>query len=147
MTDKTNANTSAFGMEAFFTREKASLGVKLPLYTPTGAKTEHWLRIRGIDSDEFRAAEADARRDAVRVAGIEDLEERRLAIQDAQRSLIATLVIDWSFEQECTHENVMKFFREAPQIQDAVDKAASRRALFFVNESSDSQPTQNTSSD
>lgn len=136
-----------FGMEAFFTREKASLGVKLPLYAPTGEKTEHWLRIRGIDSDEFRAAEADARRDAMRVAAIEDLEERRLAIQDAQRALIATLVIDWSFDQECVHDNVMKFFREAPQIQDAVDKAASRRALFFVNESSGSPPSQNTSSD
>ena len=146
MTDKTKTNTSAFGMEAFFTREKASLGVKLPLYTPAGAKTEHWLRIRGIDSDEFRAAEADARRDAVRVAGIEDLEERRLAIQDAQRSLIATLVIDWSFDQECTHENVLKSSGEAPQIQDAVDKAASRRALFLVNESGDWHPPRTTSS-
>lgn len=144
MTKKTQPT---FGMEAFFTREKASQGVKLPLYAPTVEKTEHCLRIRGIDSDEFRAAEADARRDAMRVAAIEDLEERRLAIQDAQRALIATLVIDWSFDQECTHDNVMKFFREAPQIQDAVDKAASRRALFFVNESSGSPPSQNTSSD
>lgn len=146
MTKKTQPASAASGMEAFFTREKASLGVKLPLYEPSGAKSEHWLRIRGIDSDEFRAAEADARRDAMRVAAIEDLEERRLAIQDTQRSLIATLVIDWSFDQECTHENVMKFFREAPQIQDAVDKAASRRALFFASGSSDSPPSQNTSS-
>lgn len=143
MTNKTQPSS---GMEEFFTREKASLGIQLPLYTPSGAKTEHWLRIRGIDSDEFRAAEADARRDAMRVAAIENLEERRLAIQDAQRSLIATLVIGWSFPEECTHDNVMKFFREAPQIQDAVDKAASRRALFFVKESSDSPPSQNTSS-
>ncbi|ALH23697.1 hypothetical protein PaMx11_23 [Pseudomonas phage PaMx11] len=146
MTKKTQPASAASGMEAFFTREKASLGVQLPLYAPTGEKTEHWLRIRGIDSDEFRAAEADARRDAMRVAAIEDLEERRLAIQDAQRALIATLVIGWSFEQECTHDNVMKFFREAPQIQDAVDKAASRRALFFANGSSDSPPSQSTSS-
>lgn len=144
MTNKTQPSS---GMEEFFTREKASLGIQLPLYTPSGAKTKHWLRIRGIDSDEFRAAEADARRDAMRVAAIENLEERRLAIQDAQRSLIATLVIGWSFPEECSHDNVMKFFREAPQIQDAVDKAASRRALFFASGSSDSPPSQNTSSD
>lgn len=139
--------TPTLGMEAFFTREKAEAGIKLPLYSPLGEKTEHWLRIRGIDSDEFRVAESEARRDAMRVAAIEDPEERNIAIADAQRSLIATLVIGWSFEQECSHSNVMKFLREAPQIQDAIDKAASRRALFFVSESKDSQHSPNTSSD
>lgn len=134
-------------MEAFYTREKANAGVKVPLYTPDGAKSEHWLRIRGVDSDAFRDAEAESKRDTFRVANIEDLAERAKAITDAKRGLIASLVISWSFEQECSIENVKAFFRQAPQIADAVDQVASKRALFFAPRSSSSENTPPPSSD
>lgn len=135
------------GMESFFTRSIANEGIELPLYSPTGEKTEHWLRVRGIDSDEFRAAEASAKRDAFQIASVEDLVERARLINESQRKLVASLVVGWSFEQECTPEAVMEFFREAPQIQEAVDRAASRRALFFAGRSSSSQHLPSTSSD
>lgn len=143
MTDK---NSTGLGMEAFYTRERANEGIEIPLYLPDGTKTEHWLRIRGIDSDHFRLAEAESKRDAMRVAMIEDPLERAKAIADAKLSLIAELVISWSFEKECTHENVKEFFRQAPQIADAVDQVASKRALFFAKRSSSSLSTPKPSS-
>lgn len=143
MTDK---SSTGLGMEAFFTRERANEGIEIPLYLPDGTKTEHWLRIRGIDSDHFRLAEAESKREAMRVAMIEDPLERAKAIADIKLSLIAELVISWSFEKECTHENVKEFFRQAPQIADAVDQVASKRALFFAKRSSSSLSTPKPSS-
>ena len=141
--DKKN---TGLGMEAFYTRERANEGIEIPLYLPDGTKTEHWLRIRGVDSDHFRLAEAESKRDAMRVASIEDPVERAKAIQDAKLNLIAALVISWSFEEECTPENIKEFFRQAPQIADAVDQVASKRALFFAKRSSNSLSTPKPSS-
>lgn len=140
-------NNTGLGMEAFFTRERANEGVEVPLYTPDGTKSQHWIRIRGVDSDAFREAEANSKREAFRVASIEDTVERAKAIQDAKLNLIAALVISWSFEKECTPENVKEFFRQAPQIADAVDQVASKRALFFAKRSSNSQSSLSQSSD
>lgn len=137
---------AAFLMNDFFTREKANEGIQLPLYLPNGLKSEHWVRIIGIDSDTFRAADIEARRDAVRIAQIDDPKAREEAIAKSKRDLVAVLVIDWSFPSPCTHEEVSNFFKEAPQIMDAIDQAASRRALFFANGSSSSQPSPSTSS-
>lgn len=134
------------GMELFHTRQKANEGIKVPLYTPAGKETEHWVRIRGVDSDEFRLAEAESKRGLMRIAQIEDPRERQDAIEDAKRELVAVLVISWSFEMEPTLENVKAFFKEAPQIADAIDRASSSRALFFAAGSSSSQDTQSTSS-
>lgn len=133
-------------MEAFFTRAVANEGIQLPLYTPDGLKSEHWLRVRGIDSDEFRAAEADAKRDAFRIASLEDAHERSVKIAESKLRLISALVMGWSFDQPCTPEAVVSFFREAPQVADAVDTAASRRALFFAARSSSSESTPSMSS-
>lgn len=137
---------AAFSMNDFFTREKANEGIQLPLYLPNGLKSEHWVRIIGIDSDIFRAADIEARRDAVRIAQIDEPKAREEAIAKSKRDLIAVLVIDWSFPHPCTHEAVSDFFKEAPQIMDAIDQAASRRALFFANGSNSSQPSPSTSS-
>ncbi len=133
-------------MNAFFTREAANEGVQLPLYLPSGEKSEHWVRILGVDSDAFRYAESESRRDTFRLAAIEDLAARSEEIASSKRRLIASLVVAWSFPQECTLANVDAFFREAPQIMDAIDITASKRALFFAGRSSGSQNLPSTSS-
>lgn len=133
-------------MNAFFTRGVANEGLQLPLYLPNGEKSEHWVRVLGVDSDAFRAAEAESKRDAFRIAAIESRDERASEIAKSKRGLIASLVVAWSFDQPCTRENVEAFFMEAPQIMDAIDMAASKRALFFVGRSSSSQPSPSTSS-
>lgn len=148
MTDNNESKAAgAAGMEAFFTRGKANEGIKLPLWTPQGTKSEHWVRILGIDSDAFRMANAEAQRDAFRIAQIEDPAERAAEIALSKRRLVASLVAEWSFDRPCNVDTVADFFREAPQIMDAIDTAASKRALFFAKGSSDSQPTPSTSSD
>jgi len=146
MTDKKESVAAPSGMEMFHTRKAANEGIKVPLYTPQGDKTEHWIQIRGVDSDEFRLAEAGSKRDVMRIAQIENPRERLAEVELSKRKLIAALVIAWSFEQECTEANIVAFLEEAPQIADALDAAASKRSLFFAGRSSSSANTPSTSS-
>ena len=44
-------------MAQFCTRDAANEGVKFPLKTSDGKGTEHWIFVRGIDSDRFRMAD------------------------------------------------------------------------------------------
>lgn len=123
--------TQKAGMSEFFTRDTANEGIKFPLYTPKGKKSDQFLIVRGIDSDAFRAASSASQRDAAVIAQIENEDERKSALLESQRKLIATLVASWSFDEECTQENVAEFFRQAPQIMDAIDKVVSNRSVFF----------------
>ena len=128
-------------MEAFFTRKRANEGVKLQLAQPDGTETDHWVQIRGVDSDEFKRAEADARRSALQLAGLKDESELRKRINEDKLELLAALVIAWSFNAPCTKENVINFLREAPQIGDEIDRLAARRSLFFKQGSPTSTPS------
>lgn len=133
-------------MKDFFTRDAANEGIELPLYLPgTDTPSGEWIRIRGSDSDEFRLAEVQSKRALRRI--IEDkLQDSDLAHQEEMRKLISSLVISWSFPEECTRQNVIDFFRNAPQIQDAVNQVAAKRSLFFKNGSTDSVNTPEPSS-
>ena len=115
-------------MKEFFTTDAAEDGVKLPLQTPDGGATEHYLIVRGIDSDVFRAKEAQSRRSMLKLANDPDKEDKyRLA----ETELIASLVKDWSFEPECTHTGVVEFLTKAPQIAEVVNRFSGNRGLFF----------------
>jgi len=127
-------------IEQFFTRAKAEIGRELPLFYPSGEVSEYSLFIRGIDSDHFKAAERTSVRRAV------DLREQKnngsLTDEEAQEAyegerliLVSSLVIKWTLPEECTQENVVNLFREAPQIADEVNKAAANRKSFFKKES------------
>ncbi|ANO57507.1 hypothetical protein [Vibrio phage vB_VhaS-tm] len=118
-------------MQEFFTRQKANEGKKVPLYLPNGEPSEHWIQIRGVDSDQFKEAERAAKRKAIEFAQIEDTKERAEAVREAELGCIAALVVDWSFDQECTPDNVVNFLREAPQIADMVNRYAANRKSFF----------------
>ncbi|MBG89599.1 MAG: hypothetical protein CMO80_22250 [Verrucomicrobiales bacterium] len=118
-------------MQEFFTRQLANEGKELPLYLPSGEKSEHKIRVLGVDSDKFKSKEAESKKIAAELAALDDNEERRVAIEDLQLKLIATLVIGWTFDQECTEENVVNFLREAPQIADAINRFAGNRKAFF----------------
>lgn len=126
------------GMGDFYTRERANEGIKLPLALPDGTETEHYLVIRGIDSDAFRTAEAEAKRKAMQLAALEDDTTRAVAMENERNVLVASLVSGWSFESECTLESVREFLREAPQISDQIDQIATKRSLFFNGKSKSS---------
>ena len=131
-------------MQEFFTRGAANEGRKLPLFFPDGTESDHWLIVRGVDSDEFRMAESKAKRSAISFAQLSTEQERAEAIASAEIECIASLVAGWSFDKECSRENVMHFLREAPQIADAVNRYAAKRAEFFSKKSASSASGQNS---
>lgn len=132
---------------AFFTSERATEGIMLPLYLPTGVQTDKWIRVRGVDSDEFRKADARLRRGMIALGEIEDIPTREAAFEDHKRKTIAALVMDWNLAEACTEENVVEFLRKAPQIADKIDRVATDRALFFRQKPFDSASGQSGSGD
>ena len=115
----------------FFTRSKANEGERMPLSLPDGTPTDEWLLIRGIDSDEFRAALDEHRRAVLANAAIEDEGERAEKNRLAGLNLHCDLVMDWSFDAELTQDALQEFFTEAPHIAIEVDSFASNRKRFF----------------
>lgn len=130
-------------LQQFFTRDKANEGIIIPLFHPgTSQKTEHWIKVRGIDSDAYQEAFAKSRRDIQRAITSKNPSEEleKIDKQDATLSLLAALVIEWSSKSPCTTENVKALFKQAPQIADAVSELAGRRSLFFGKKQEDSLP-------
>ena len=119
-------------MEEFFTRSNANEGVGLPLYLPNGELSKHKITVLGVDSDKFRAVESQAKRKAITIAQLETEEERAEAIQLTERECIAALIADWTFDKPRTHENIMRFLKEAPQIADAINRFAAQREGFMA---------------
>mgnify|MGYP001084895597 CR=1 FL=1 len=122
-------------MQEFFTRSIANEGVKLPLSYPDGSLSDHWIRVRGIDSDDFRKVEAVSKRKAVALSNLDDEAEREQAIKEIELECIAALVAEWSFDEECNHENIIKLLTEAPQVANAINIFAARRKDFFAKKS------------
>lgn len=123
------------GMEQFFTRDRANEGIELPLYIPGGGDSGHRIRIRGVDSDEFRSAKTEEERAAFHAAVKERKPWGDDEIENSALRLLSSLVISWTLPEVCTRENVIRFLRNAPQIRDKVDEISSQRARFFGNRS------------
>lgn len=125
----------------FFTRQRANEGIKLPLSTPDGQETEHWLQIRGVDSDAYKLANADSKRRIFALA-TETAKPDLSKVQEHEINvLLSVLVIAWSFDEPCTPENVQAFLKEAPQIAEQIDRISMRRALFFAESLKPSTPS------
>ena len=117
----------------FYTREKGNKGVRLPLYTPDGQPTEHYLEILSVDSDAFQMAQAELQRDLATANLEKDRAKRFELVREAKNSAAAALVIGWSLEDKFTETAVKELLREAPQLVEQIDRAASNRALFFAS--------------
>lgn len=122
-------------MKDFYTRDAGNRGTKVPLTLPDGTKSEDYLIVRSVDSDAFRDASADARRDVLKAAQVDDIDERRKMAKESMLNLQVALVKDWSFDEECTPEAVREFLIGAPQIADALDQLCSKRELFLEKKS------------
>lgn len=128
------------GAELFHTRARANEGKRLALFAPDGSKTDHWLQVRHVWSDDFQTANEVALgevRDAV-LAAEGDTAKIAAIKRDAQYRLWAALVSAWSFDEECTPAAVEAFLREAPQIGSVLDKFAADSRRFFGNDSTSS---------
>ena len=122
----------------FFTRAKANEGERMPLSLPDGTPTDEWLQIRGLDSDEFRRAMDEFRRELLALAAVKDEAERAEKTEVARLRLNAALVSGWSFEAEFSEASVLEFLRESPYIAAEVDRFASDRRRFFGKRSTGS---------
>lgn len=124
----------------FFTGELSNEGVKLPLINPTTGKGE-WIKIRGIDSDIFRAANLIYLRSALKIAELETDKERKEAAKMARLELLTSLVVAWSFDSICNHDEIINVLKNAPMITNLVDEKASTRSLFLQKKSKVSKTT------
>lgn len=122
----------------FFTRAKANEGERMPLSLPDGTPTDEWLLIRGVDSDQFRVALDDFRRELLAIASIKDEGEKSEKTEQARLRLNAALVIGWSFDAEFSEAALLEFLRESPYITAEVDRFASDRRRFFGKRSTGS---------
>ena len=122
----------------FFTRAKANEGERMPLSLPDGTPTDEWLLIRGVDSDEFRHALDEFRRELLVLASVKDEAERAEKTEAARLKLNAALVIGWSFDAEFSEAALLEFLRESPYITAEVDRFASDRRRFFGKRSTGS---------
>lgn len=124
----------------FFTRAKANEGERMPLSLPDGTPTDEWLLIRGVDSDQFRVALDDFRRELLAAASIKDEAEKAEKTEAARLRMNSALVIGWSFDIEFTDDALLELLRESPYITAEVDRFASDRRRFFGKRST-SSPT------
>ncbi|OYW93773.1 MAG: hypothetical protein B7Z23_04465 [Pseudomonadales bacterium 32-61-5] len=122
----------------FFTRAKANEGERMPLSLPDGTPTDEWLLIRGVDSDQFRVALDDFRRELLAIASLKDEAEKADRTEVARLALNAALIIGWSFDAEFSEAALLEFLRESPYITAEVDRFASDRRRFFGKRSTGS---------
>lgn len=112
----------------FETKHKAETGITIPLVTPEGHKTNHWIKVRSKLSHVYEKMKAEIGQKMVR-----DLAKGRHLIDqiDDDRKLVASLVKEWSFDEPCTLEEVRKFLENAPQFKDEIEEVASDVKQFF----------------
>lgn len=119
-------------MKEFFTRQKANEGRVLPLYLPSGEKSEHTITVLGIDSDTFKKKDNEMKRAALELSKDLKSDERAQEVEKLRVRLIASMVTAWTFDMEFTEANVVNFITEAPQIAEAINQFAANRRAFFA---------------
>ena len=130
----------------FFTQDNAENGVRVELVKPNGDETEHFLIIRGMDSTEYRVATVEAMRtasdtfknlNALLEKGEKIAPKKELEVLDEKDlSRTASLIVKWSFDEECKTEDVINFLRKAPHIRDMIEGFAANRSNFLTKPSS-----------
>lgn len=114
-----------------FTREDCNKVERLTI------KGDNWLEYLGTDSDAFRKAKREMQ--ALVVAD-------ELKTDDVEPFLLASLITDWSFDEECNDENKRALLANSPSLAEAIDRAASKRANFTKRLQANSTATPKTGS-
>ena len=111
-----------------YTKANADKGATIQVPFGKG-KRKPTLKIYGQDGDFF---EARWRENAIELSRILTLPlcEQAEAKKEADFSLVASFIIEWSFVEECTAENKLKLLKESPGIFELVNEAVFDRSLF-----------------
>ena len=131
----------------FYTRTKANTGQRVYLLGPDRSPTEQWIHILHTDSDAYRNSISETLQKIAATAAIADEAARKAAQAELSSEAMAALVTGWSFDEECTRENVKQLLKEAPYIADLIDRKAADAQLFFGKGSSGSSSLQQETPD
>lgn len=82
---------------------------------------DEWVDVLGYDAEVVQRAEIDANRGVA--TGIMTKEE-------ALGHIMAAIIVDWSFEEECNADNVKELCVNSPSFRKAIDRKAGERANF-----------------
>jgi hypothetical protein len=104
-------------------RERLSEGTKVVAVDTFGKETDHWFLVRSEYSDEVQQA--------LDMAEIEKARNPHTPISELKLEARISLVMDWSFEEELTTENVREMLRNQPLNADRIDKGAGDLKRFF----------------
>ena len=120
------------GMSEFFIKDRAGKGAKLPL-TIDGDKTDHYVLVRGKDSDEYRQATAES---VIRGRDVmlseSSISERAKALIDERYKVLSSLISGWSFDEDVTAQSAYEFVSSVPDsISQAMDGLANDRAKYL----------------
>lgn len=109
----------------------SNAGVPLKLKTPDGE--DAFITVRSRWSDAFVKAETLEQRKIPTKAmlmAMSEADKEQLAKDSANR-MKAALVAGWSFDEDCTPENIVALFEDAPHIAEAVEAFASDAGKFY----------------
>jgi len=142
-------------LEKFATAKLSDEGVKIPLTDVEGNPTEHWIKIRGIDSRAFKKAQGTFRKNMLELHELDSNNPERDSSREQEQEtakLIASLVVSWSFKNddgtpyECSKGNIIDVFKKAPVLVEEIDKASARRKNFIERNLESLESSQSKSS-
>lgn len=114
----------------FFTADLADKGISVDLLTPDKQPSGAWIKVKGMDSDDFRRASVERTRKGQKILKLEGV-DRLDAQRQADAELIAAVTLEWSFTEPCTKENVVQLYLQAPDVFEQVNSAIADRGLLF----------------
>jgi len=105
----------------FYTRELSDKGVKFPLESPDGTQSDEWFTVVGAESSRYEKVHRESVK--ATIAGSDSVDQGDL--------LLSALVINWSFQVDCTPDAVLDFLKNTPYIKAALDQFVVNRMNFL----------------
>lgn len=131
-------------MADFLMSSRAEKGAPIAIKLPDGKDSGHTITVRGIDSDSWRVARAKRSRASAEIMGFKDdsLTPEEISAVHAKKNhkadmeMLSSLVVSWSFEEQCTPESTMDLLMGCPMIATQIDVEAGKQGRFFGKPSS-----------
>lgn len=118
----------------FNTVDRAEEGVKIDLTLPNGDPSGEWVRVRSYLSPVAQRARYEAERKRAEKGDTLTFDDG----QSLEAQSRAALVKEWSFDDECSVENVSAWLLKSQMVSQAIIIAATQDQRFFATPSTDS---------
>jgi len=115
------------------TREAHEAGAECKIKGPDGKLTDLVITVRGVDSKEWRKANKDAQRDALRAAA------NGKPVDVDEVGLLVSATIGWhglvneGKEYKFSEKRCRQLYEDAPYIRDQVDQFVGKRSNFTTS--------------